>query len=149
MLQPNINQICCYQCCLQTSCVLVKIYPKAERLDFIQVIWEAEKPNGALMHFARFCFQLPGMWHLLPNVFFHVCKIIKSLPDRLGIGEELWAAISERTFVIYCHWLESTFPETGEKIIFAVRYIFFQIFQFQSSSNTLQQLLQYQAHLAL
>ena len=48
------------------------------------------------------------------------------------------AAISERTFVIYCHWLESTFPETGGKIIFGVKYLFaLGFFSFRFVSLTL------------
>ena len=84
---------------------------------------EAEKQNGEPGHFARFCFQLPAC-DICSQRFLPRLQNYQISSNRLGNGDELWAAISERTFVIYCHWLESTFPETGEKIIFADKCLF-------------------------
>ena len=93
--------------------------------------WQGRKAKLSAHAFYPFLFPIARHLTFAPNVFFHICKIIKSPPNRLGNGEELWAAISERTFVIYCHWPESTFPETGERLFLASNFFLRLIFLLQ------------------
>ena len=55
--------------------------------DLTQVIGEAEKQNGALMHFVRFCFQLPGIWHLLRTFSSRFAKLSNLLPIDWETGK--------------------------------------------------------------
>ena len=80
-------------------------------------------------------FSLYKSSHKMITTFFQNYQISSQSIVKRG-----WAvaAISERTFVIYCHWLESTFPETGGKIIFGVKYLFaLGFFSFRFVSLTL------------
>ena len=119
--------------------------------DLTQIIGD-RKAKLSAHAFYPFLFPIARHLTFAPNVFFHICKIIKSPPNRLGNGEELWAAISERTFVIYCHWPESTFPETGERLflasnfflrlIFSIRFATFSPFWERGGGASLKQYLQ-------
>ena len=94
------------------SCVLVKIWPKL-----------LERQKNKMEHSCI----LPGFGDICSEHFLPRLQNYQISSNRLGNGAERWAAISERTFVIYCQWLESTFPETGENVIFAEKFIFCSI----------------------
>ena len=67
--------------------------------DLTQVIGEAEKQNGALMHFVRFCLQLPGIWHLLRTFSSTFAKLSNLLPidcqTGMSCGCNLWENICD------------------------------------------------------
>ena len=100
--------------------------------------WWGRKAKWSAHAFCPFLSPIARHLTFAPNVFFHICKIIKSPPNRLSNGDELWLqSLREHLWFTATGWRAHSLKR-GERLFLASNiFLLFDFFSFRFVSLTL------------